>query len=132
MRILFQLLDYRFEAGMVAWAMHRLTGIALFLYLIPHVIVTGRMIAAAHLDDKAEAAAAFERIYALVSGDFVVVLEILLAGCILFHAINGLRVLLVDFTSLVRRDRLLTGLAFGLWIISFAAVAVMMALTHWG
>ncbi len=117
MRILFQILDYRFEAGMIAWVMHRLTGIALFFYLIPHVVVTGRMIAAAHMGDKAQAVAAFEDIYALLSGDLVVLLEILLAGCVLFHAINGLRILLIDFTSLVRRDQWLTRWAFRLWVV---------------
>ena len=131
LQTLSDLYEYRRESGMTAWILHRAFGVALILYLIPHVLVTGGMISAARTADPVAARQAFDEVYALVSGPFTAFLEILLVGMILFHALNGIRIILIDFfPSLVRRDLELDRITFRVWGASFALFAVLMLVTH--
>ncbi len=78
---------YRVRVGMFAWLLHRLTGIGLVLYLILHVW------GLKSLTDK-------EAFNALISGYHAPIFklgEFLLLVAVTYHAINGLRVVLIDF-----------------------------------
>jgi succinate dehydrogenase / fumarate reductase cytochrome b subunit len=82
------LFRYRGSEGMVAWAFHRISGVAIWLFVVLHVIdiylVGG--------DPKA-----YDRllqIYASLPGRIG---EVLLGAGLFYHALNGLRIIIMDF-----------------------------------
>ena len=81
------LLAYRGREGMVAWAFHRLSGIGIWAFVVLHVLdiylVGGNPAAYDEL----------LQFYASVPGRF---LEVLLGGALLYHALNGLRIIIID------------------------------------
>jgi succinate dehydrogenase / fumarate reductase cytochrome b subunit len=79
---------YRIREGMVAWILHRLTGVGVALFLAVHVLDTFL------LGWGPEVYNAALEIYQ--SGPFRL-LEVGLLGAVLFHALNGLRIILIDF-----------------------------------
>lgn len=81
---------YRGREGMWSWVAHRISGMLIFLYLIVHVLDT----ALVRVSPEA---------YNEVIGHYKTLVfgfgEMGLVGAILFHALNGVRVILVDFWS---------------------------------
>lgn len=81
---------YQGREGMWSWVAHRVSGMLLFLFLVVHVLDT----ALVRVSPEA---------YNEVIGHYKTVIfglgEIGLVGAILFHALNGIRVILVDFWS---------------------------------
>jgi len=73
---------------MLAWAFHRISGVAIWAFVVVHVIdiylVGGNPKA---YDD-------ILKIYASVPGRFG---ELLLGGALFYHALNGLRIIIMDF-----------------------------------
>ena len=75
---------------MWSWVLHRVTGVTLFFFLFAHVIDT------AMVRVSPEAYNAAVETY---KNPLVGVMEIGLVAAVLFHAFNGIRVVLVDFWS---------------------------------
>lgn len=79
---------YRGNEGMWSWVLHRITGVAIFFFLLVHVLDT------ALIRVSPEA-------YNVVIGAYKTPLmglgETVLVGAIVFHALNGLRVILIDY-----------------------------------
>lgn len=78
---------YRVRVGMFAWMLHRLTGLALVGYLIVHVWGLRAL-----TDPTAY--------NALITGYHAPIFKIgefLLLGAVVYHALNGLRIVLIDF-----------------------------------
>ncbi|MDA3963177.1 MAG: succinate dehydrogenase, cytochrome b556 subunit [Planctomycetota bacterium] len=80
---------YRYFTGSLAFVLHRVSGIALIVYLILHII----SITKAGQMDPTHYDVVMRRFQ---EPDFKVG-EIALWAAVLFHGINGLRILLVDF-----------------------------------
>ncbi|MGZ6269629.1 MAG: succinate dehydrogenase, cytochrome b556 subunit [Candidatus Limnocylindrales bacterium] len=82
------LLRYRGSEGMLAWAFHRISGVAIWLFVVLHVIdiylVGG--------DPKAYDT--ILKVYASLPGR---IMETLLGAALLYHALNGLRIIAMDF-----------------------------------
>lgn len=78
---------YKIQTGMLAWILFRLTGLALVVYLAMHITVISNL----HDPDKFDATMRF-----LGSWQFRV-LEIGLFLVVLYHALNGIRIIVVDF-----------------------------------
>jgi succinate dehydrogenase cytochrome b subunit len=80
-------LRYRGREGMLAWAFHRISGVAILAFVVLHVVdiyfVGGDP---ALYDDLLT-------FYASVPGRF---LEVLLGAALLYHALNGLRIVIID------------------------------------
>lgn len=81
---------YRGREGMWSWVAHRITGVAVFLFLFVHVLDT----ALVRVDP-----ATYDAVIETYKTPIVNVLEVGLVGAVLFHALNGLRIILVDFWS---------------------------------
>ncbi len=78
---------YRYHAGTVAWILHRLSGLALILYLAMHIWVIH------HLNRPLD----FNNIMAFLNEPVFKILELGLWGVIVYHALNGLRIIMIDF-----------------------------------
>lgn len=76
---------YRWQTGALAWLIHRVTGAALGIYLLLHILAQFGM----KYDQKGLAA-----ISNLLTHQIMV---ILLLAFLIYHTLNGIRVLIIDF-----------------------------------
>lgn len=75
---------------MWSWALHRITGVTVFFFLFVHVLDTALVRVSPEMYDDA---------IAIYKTPIVALMEMGLVFCVLFHALNGVRVILVDFWS---------------------------------
>ena len=101
--------------GMWAWILFRVAGVVLVLYLFAHigVISTARMSGASTLNS----------IFELFDHPLFVLLDLLLVWAVLFHALNGVRVLLMDLGLGIHRHKAVfwTCMAFAVVFLAFFA-----------
>jgi len=81
---------YRGTGGMWSWVAHRITGVGVFFFLFVHVLDTALVRVSPD---------AYNRVIATYKTPIVNLLEVGLVGMVLFHALNGIRLILVDFWS---------------------------------
>ena len=79
---------YRGDAGMWAWVAHRITGVLTFFFLFVHVLDT----AVVRISPNA-----YDKVIELYKNPLVNLLELGLVAAVLYHALNGIRIMLVDF-----------------------------------
>lgn len=101
---------YRGKVGMWSWVLHRITGVAIFFFLLVHVLDTSLVRVSADAYNSVMAS------YKTVIMGFG---EMGLVGAILFHSLNGLRIILVDFW---RKGTKYQNLMF--WIVIIVAVVL--------
>jgi succinate dehydrogenase / fumarate reductase cytochrome b subunit len=105
---------------MLAWLLHRLSGLALSGYLLLHLYD----LRAAQYGTRA-----FDEVLADFQTPFWKVMDLLLLLAVLFHGLNGIRLLLFDAGMGIRHQRQLFWLAFGLTVAIFLFSSVMV-FTH--
>jgi succinate dehydrogenase / fumarate reductase cytochrome b subunit len=81
---------YRWHLGYVAWLLNRVTGIAIAFYLAIHIWVIH------HLTQGPEE---FDKVMRFVQQPLFKLGEIGLLGVILYHSMNGLRILCIEWGS---------------------------------
>lgn len=81
---------YRGDPGMWSWALHRITGVTLFFFLFVHVLDTALVRVSPE---------AYDQVIETYKNPVVAFMEMGLVVAVLFHALNGVRVILVDFWS---------------------------------
>ena len=79
---------YRGGSGQAAWLLHRLTGLGVLLFLLIHILDTGLVLFGAEVYNKVV------RIY---THPLFRVGEVGLAAAVLYHALNGIRITILDF-----------------------------------
>ncbi|MEZ5117236.1 MAG: succinate dehydrogenase, cytochrome b556 subunit [Candidatus Nanopelagicales bacterium] len=100
---------YRGREGMWSWVAHRITGVAVFFFLLVHVLDTALVRVSPD---------AYDRVIATYKTPLVNLMEVGLVGAVLFHALNGLRVILVDFWSKgTRYQRQMLWAIVALWVV---------------
>jgi len=75
---------------MWSWVAHRITGVAVFFFLFVHVLDTALVRVSPD---------AYDRVIASYKTPIVNFMEVGLVGAVLYHALNGIRLILVDFWS---------------------------------
>jgi succinate dehydrogenase / fumarate reductase cytochrome b subunit len=103
---------YRGATGMWSWVLHRITGVAIYFFLLVHILDT----ALVRLSPEA---------YNAVIGTYKTPLmnlgEIALVMAIVFHAFNGLRIILIDFWSKgPKYQRAMFWVVMVLWAVAIA------------
>jgi len=95
--------SYKKHPGMVAWLAHRITGVILGLYLIFHILAKG----------------GYADWFDSLTGNMFVHGLILL--CFLFHALNGFRIVVMDFGNGAEKEvfNKQLGGAVGLMVVFF-------------
>jgi len=108
-RNIFDLNYYKF-VGSWAWILHRLAGLALIFYLSAHIWV---------INTLTKGPEKFNSVMKTLNSPLFKILEVGLWGVILFHAFNGIRIVIVDFFngSLYQKKLffILITIAFILW-----------------
>lgn len=97
---------YRGGEGMWTWVLHRITGVGVFFFLLVHVLDTALVRVSPE---------AYDLVIATYKTPIVNLLEVGLVGAVLYHALNGLRVILVDFWS--RGPRYQRQMTWGIGIV---------------
>ncbi|TKJ38366.1 succinate dehydrogenase, cytochrome b556 subunit [candidate division LCP-89 bacterium B3_LCP] len=82
-------MHYKWKTGMWAFVMHRVTGLALTVYLIMHINVVSS------LHDPGS----FNKTMAFLGQPLFRVLELGLLAAVIYHGLNGVRVFLIDFCN---------------------------------
>jgi succinate dehydrogenase / fumarate reductase cytochrome b subunit len=73
---------------MWSWVLHRITGVAIFFFLLVHVLDTALVRVSPE---------AYNSVIATYKTPLIGLGELGLVAAILFHALNGVRVILIDF-----------------------------------
>ncbi len=97
--------------GMWAWVLFRISGVVLVLYLFSHlwVISQGRIGGPEALDD----------LFDFFDTPLLVVLDVMLVAAVLYHALNGVRILLMDLGIGVRHHKAI------FWVCMAVAAAIL-------
>lgn len=97
--------------GMWAWILFRVSGIVLVLYLFAHiwVISQGRIGGPDQLD----------RLFEFFDRPLLVLLDLMLVAAVLYHALNGVRIILMDLGVGVHRHKAI------FWVCMVVAAAAL-------
>ena len=107
---------YRGREGMWSWVAHRITGVLIFFFLFAHVLDTALVRVSPE---------AYNEVIDTYKTPIVGLLEVGLVAAILFHAFNGLRVVLIDFWSQgPRYQRQLTYVVLATWVVFFVPFVI--------
>ncbi len=105
------------STGFISFFLRRLTGVALVLYLFMHMWVIGSSLGGP---------ASFDQRLAMVQGPLFTLLEVLLLAAVIYHAIDGLRLLIVHYFKVTEYRKSLFYAAFAVTVIIFIAGAIPM------
>ena len=79
---------YKGHEGQWSWLFHRVTGVAIILFLFAHVVDTAVV---------GWGPEAYNRVASVYHNPVVRTLELGLVAAVLFHSYNGIKILLIDF-----------------------------------
>ncbi len=79
---------YKGKSGQWAFVMHRITGFLVFMFLLLHVVDVSLVNASPTL---------YNEVHDLYGNVLLRLFEVGLLGALLFHAFNGLRIVMIDF-----------------------------------
>lgn len=111
---------YRGREGMWSWVAHRVTGVLVFFFLFAHVMDTALVRVSPD---------SYDAVIDTYKNPIVNLMEVGLVGAVLYHALNGLRVMLIDFWEKGTRyqSQMLYGVV-GVWLVIMVPGAYFMML----
>ncbi len=100
---------YRGGIGQWSWAAHRITGVGVIAFLFGHIVDTFAIGFGPELYDET---------IALYKQWWFAPFEVGLVGAVLYHALNGIRVMLVDFWEKgARYQKQMLWVVLGIWVL---------------
>ena len=100
---------YRGREGMWSWVMHRITGVAIYFFLLVHILDTALVRVSPE---------AYNAVINQYKTPLMGLGEIGLVAAIGLHALNGLRIILIDFWSVgTKHQKLMFYVVIGLWVV---------------
>ena len=100
---------YRGDPGMWSWVLHRITGATVFFFLFVHVLDTALVRVSPQ---------AYNEVVETYKTPIIGLMEIGLVAALLYHALNGVRVILVDFWwQGPRYQRQILWAVAGIWLL---------------
>ena len=107
---------YRGHGGMWSWVGHRVTGVVIFFYLLVHVLDTAMVRVSPE---------AYDAVMESYKTWYFALGETALVAAVLFHALNGLRIILVDFwKGGTRHHKTLLWVVLALWAVLLIGFSV--------
>ncbi len=110
------LVGYHKFSGSWAWILHRLTGIGLTAYIIIHIYA---------LSSLQRGREAFDAEMKLFTSPFFLFLEWALGALVVYHALNGVRIVLIDFANGAKYHK---PLYYATWCVGILMMIVMAVL----
>lgn len=106
---------YRGNEGMWSWVLHRITGVSIYFFLLVHILDTALIRVSPE---------AYNAVIGTYKNPIMGVGEVALVGAVVFHALNGLRIILVDTSAwAAKHQRAL------FWGVIVLAVILMLGFT---
>ncbi|BDV29982.1 succinate dehydrogenase, cytochrome b556 subunit [Microbacterium terricola] len=100
---------------MWSWVLHRITGVAIFFFLLVHVLDTALI----RLSPEA-----YDAVIGTYKNPIMGIGEVFLVAAIAYHAFNGLRIIIVDFWSKgAKYQRQLWWGVLGIWAVTMLGFA---------
>lgn len=78
---------YKGGEGQFAWILHRITGVGVFLFLLAHIVDTALI---------GWGPDVYNKVMAIYHHPLLRVGEVVLAAMVLYHALNGIRITVLD------------------------------------
>lgn len=118
---------YKGSPGQWSWLAHRITGVAVILFLFAHVVDTAVV---------GWGPEAYNRVASVYHNPFIRLLELGLVAAVLYHSFNGVKIMLIDFFPGLTRNIRALGIATALlfvgsmipitWIMGSAIVELLL------
>lgn len=100
---------YRGDPGMWSWVLHRITGATIFFFLLVHVLDTALVRVSPE---------AYNAVIDTYKTPIVGLMEVGLVAAVLYHALNGVRVILIDFWQHgPKHQRTMLWVIAGIWLV---------------
>jgi succinate dehydrogenase / fumarate reductase cytochrome b subunit len=118
------LLRYRGGEGMLAWAFHRISGVGIWAFVVLHVI---------DIYLAGSNPQMYDELLAFYASPVGRVLEVVLGAALLYHALNGLRIIIMDFwPPLTRFHRQMWYASWVVFVLVGVPVAWVILKPIWG
>jgi succinate dehydrogenase / fumarate reductase, cytochrome b subunit len=79
---------YKGREGQWSWIAHRITGVAIILFLFAHVVDTAVV---------GWGPEAYNKVVSVYHNPFIRLLELGLVAAVIYHGLNGVRIMIMDF-----------------------------------
>ena len=114
---------YRVQEGMAAWILHRVTGVGVALFLFLHI---------SDITLIGWGSGIFNKLLFIYHAPPFKVMEAVLLAAVLYHALNGVRIILVDFwpAGAKHQKKLFYG-EMALFVVLFVPAAWLMLRGLW-
>jgi succinate dehydrogenase / fumarate reductase, cytochrome b subunit len=114
---------YKGHPGQYSWILHRITGVAVILFLFMHVVDTALI---------GWGPEAYNRVLSSYANPFIHLMELGLVIALLYHSLNGVRITLIDFfPRLVSHIRAISLAITGIFVVTAIPVTVIMLKQTW-
>jgi succinate dehydrogenase / fumarate reductase, cytochrome b subunit len=111
---------YRGDPGMWSWVLHRITGATIFFFLFVHVLDTALVRVSPQTYDE---------VIGTYKTPIVGLMELGLVAAVLYHALNGVRVILIDFWARgIRYQRPMLWAIGIVWLVVMVPATVVVAI----
>lgn len=112
---------YRGDPGMWSWVLHRISGATIFFFLFVHVVDTALVRVSPQ---------AYNEVVGTYKTPIVGLMEAGLVAAVLYHALNGIRVILIDFWSEGPRHQRMMLWAVAIIFLTVLAAALIVLGAH--
>ena len=102
--------------GMWAWLLFRISGLVLVFYLGAHILVIST-------SQWSEAGKTLNDLMKAFDHPVLILLDLALVVAVLYHALNGVRIILMDFGIGIKRHKTVYWVCMGVVVILFAIFA---------
>jgi len=102
--------------GMWAWLLFRISGLILVFYLGAHIIIisTGQW---------GDGGGVFDDVMKFLEHPVALILDLALVVAVLYHALNGVRIILMDFGVGIRQHKIIFWICMAVVVICFVFFA---------
>jgi succinate dehydrogenase cytochrome b556 subunit len=112
---------YRGDLGQYAWILHRVAGAGILFFLLVHILDIMLIGFGREVYDEAV------EVYA---NAFLIPMEIALVGAVFYHTLNGLRIILINFSTWgLDRQKMLFWAALGITVV-LTAISAWIIVAH--
>jgi len=109
---------YKGSPGQWSWLAHRITGVAVILFLFAHIVDTAVV---------GWGPEAYERVVSVYHNWVVKLLELGLVAAVLYHSLNGVKIMIFDFwPASTRYMKAIAGATTLLFLVSMVPITLIM------